>query len=147
MESENSENEVPNTPPEIRAAADAASLDLLPKKSRSNYEVAYKHLMDWRLMNKATSFSEDTLLAYFTELAKKYKSSSMWTYYSMLKSTIYIKHNIKIESYAKLRALLKRQSEGYQAKKSKAFTGEEINKFINEAPDVKYLATKVNNNI
>ncbi|XP_023311407.1 uncharacterized protein LOC111692006 [Anoplophora glabripennis] len=50
---------------------------------------------------------------------------------------------MNIESYAKVRALLKRQSEGYQPKKSKAFTGDEIYKFITEAPDTKYLATKV----
>ncbi|XP_060516643.1 uncharacterized protein LOC132708080 [Cylas formicarius] len=137
-----SENEV-LTPPEIRAAAEAASLDLLPKKSRNNYEIAYNNFMDWRSRNKATSFSEDTLLVYFKELAKKYKSSSLWTFYSMLKSTLYIKHNVKIDHYAKLHALLKRQSEGYQPKKSKAFTGQEINKFIYEAPDTKYLATKV----
>src|SRR5699024_11669271 len=93
--------------------------------------------------NKTTSFSEDTLLVYFKELSNKYKSSSLWTQYSMLKSTINIRKNINLESYAGLRAFLKRCSEGYQAKKSEVFSGEQIQQFINKAPNDKYLATKV----
>lgn len=99
--------------------------------------------MDWRRKNNTNSFSEDNILVYFKELSKKYKSSTLWTYYSMIKSTLILKHNVNIEHYGKVRALLKRHSEGYQPKKSEAFTREQINKFIEEAPDVKYLATKV----
>ena len=58
----------------------------------------------------------------------------------MLRSTLNLKHKI-IESYAKKWALLKRSSEGYQPKQSKAFTEDEINKFVNEAHVFKYLAT------
>lgn len=76
-------------------------------------------------------------------MTEKYKSSTLWTHYSMLKSILNIKHNINIDTYTRLRALLRRQSEGYQPKKSEAFTEDEINRFFKEAPDDKYLATKV----
>ena len=42
------ENEFQSTPPEIRAAAHTASLELLPEKSRKNYTLAYNNFMDWR---------------------------------------------------------------------------------------------------
>jgi hypothetical protein len=40
---------------------------------------------------------------------------------------------------------MKRQSAGYQCKKSKVFSKDQIYKFINEAPDETYLMMKVNN--
>ncbi|CAH1381731.1 unnamed protein product, partial [Tenebrio molitor] len=60
-----------------------------------------------------------------------------------LKSTLSIHNNINIETYPKLRAFLKRKSEGYQATKSKTFTPMEIDEFLSNAPDEMYLATKV----
>lgn len=144
MSNSNSDSEV-YTPPEIVETAKATSLNLLPDKSRKLYNTAYKTFMDWRSDKNASSFSENTLLAYFTELSKKYKSSTLWTQYSMLKSTLSINNSINIESYPKLRAFLKRKSEGYEAKKAKTFTADELNKFIQEAPDEIYLATKVIN--
>lgn len=131
------------TPPEIRDAAKIASLDLLPERSRQNYEIAYNAFMKWRLNKNVSSFSEDTLLVYFKEISLKFKSSTLWTKYSMIRSILNIRHNVKIEKYGRLRAFLKRRSEGFLPKKSEVFTGEEINKFIEEAPDTQYLATKV----
>lgn len=131
------------TPSEILEEAKAATLKLLPEKSRKQYELAYKAFMDWRKNRNVNSLSEDVLLVYFSQLSQKYKSSSLWSTYSILKSTLCIYHNVKLEYYSKLRAFLKRKSEGYQAKKSQTFTPQQIDKFINEAPDDKYLAIKV----
>lgn len=61
----------------------------------------------------------------------------------MLRSTLDINHSINIETYAKLRALLKRKNHGFQAKKAAIFTPEEVNRFLHNAEDTKYLATKV----
>jgi hypothetical protein len=69
--------------------------------------------------------------------------SGLWSQYSFLKSTLSIHNNINIETYPKLRAFLKRKSEGYQATKSKTFTPKEIDEFLSNAPDEMYLATKV----
>ncbi|KAJ8974417.1 hypothetical protein NQ317_015472 [Molorchus minor] len=65
------------------------------------------------------------------------------THYSMLRSTLNINHDISIQNYAKLRALLKRKSQGFRPKKATTFTPENINKFLTDASDEKYLATKV----
>lgn len=71
------------------------------------------------------------------------KSSTLWTHYSILKSTLNIKHQIDLPKYSKLKSLLKRKSEGYKGKKSKVFSPDELKTFINEAPDIKYLMIKV----
>lgn len=131
------------TPPDILQKAEATTSTLLPEKSKRFYDKMYRSFMDWRIQKKTTSFSENVLLAYFAELGEKYKSSSLWSYYSMLKSVLILKHNVNMEKYSKLRSFLKRKSEGYQAKKSETLTPEEIKKFISEAPDEIYLLHKV----
>lgn len=82
-------------------------------------------------------------MAYFSELSKKYKSSSLWAHYSMLKSTISTNHNIDIKTYLKLTAFLKKQSIGFKSKKSKVLTPNDVEKYLNEAPNEIHLATKV----
>lgn len=131
------------TPPEVRDVAEATTQNLLPDKSRKKYKAVYKAFMDWQSLKKMNSFSENVLLDYFEELSKKYASSSLWAAYSMLRSTLAINNDISIESYSKLHSFLKRKSEGFQPKKAKTFTSDEINRFINEAPDYRYLAVKV----
>src|SRR5699024_3808885 len=130
MKSENEISTPPSTPPNITEAAQVRSLNLLPEKSRKKYEQVYKTFMDWRIQKNVSSFSENVLIAYLGELSDKYKSSSLWAVYSMLRSTLIINNDINIETYSKLKAFLKRKSEGYQAKKAKTFTPEEVQKFI-----------------
>jgi hypothetical protein len=50
---------------------------------------------------------------------------------------------VDISKFLKLRAFLKKTSEGYTAKKSKVFTKDEFDKFLFEAPDKLYLGLKV----
>ncbi|RZC39413.1 hypothetical protein BDFB_014833 [Asbolus verrucosus] len=63
----------------------------------------------------------------------------------MLKSTLNIKKNINIEKYPKLISFLKRTKDGYVPKKSKILEIEEVEQFINEAPNDTYLLIKVRN--
>lgn len=79
------------------------------------------------------------------EFSDKISPSTLWTQYSMLRSTIEAHHNIDISQYTKLRAFLKRKSEGYVPKKAKTLTAEEIHQFVNTAPDSEYLFEKVRN--
>lgn len=147
IDNNNSDSEVEymeNTPPEIVEIALNATLNLLPQKSREKYECAYQKFMEWRKNKKIPSFSENVILAYFEEQSKSYKASTLWSQYSMLRSTLSIKNNVDISKYVKLRAFLKRQNDNYKPKKSKTLTSEEIQKFLKEAPDYKYLLTKVN---
>ena len=62
----------------------------------------------------------------------------MWSHYSMIKSLLSIRNGVDISRYLKLRAYLKKQNEGYTAKKSRVFTKENFEKFIFEAPDEIY---------
>ncbi|KAJ8912535.1 hypothetical protein NQ315_014479 [Exocentrus adspersus] len=61
--------------------------------------------------------------------------------------TLNINEGVNIEDYTKLRSFLKRRSEGFRRgfrpKKAYTFSSEEINKFLIEACDEKYLAMKV----
>ncbi|CAH0552504.1 unnamed protein product [Brassicogethes aeneus] len=131
------------TPPEIVDSAKAATKNLLPVKSRERYEINYDKFMKWRTSNKIQSFSENVLLAYFEQLSITMKPSTLWATYSMLKSTISINHDINIASYSKLQALLKRKSDGFKSKKSKVLNSQQINTFLKNAPDRKYLLMKV----
>lgn len=131
------------TPPDIVNAAQLLKENLLPPKSKEKYMAAYKNFIDWKNEKNVNSFSENVLLAYFGEKSEKYQSSTLWAIYSMLKSTLMCNNGININEYAKLKAFLKRQSDGYMYKKSSILSGEDVERFINEAPDEKYLATKV----
>ncbi|KAJ4444868.1 hypothetical protein ANN_06665 [Periplaneta americana] len=138
-----SDNELQLTPPEISAKALDVTNNLLPQKSRNMYEKLYVQFMDWRKSKSINSFSEDVLLVYFEELSPNMKSSTLCTHYSILKSTLNIKHQIDLSKYSKLNSLLKRKSEGYKGKIAKTFSPDELKTFINEAPDIKYLMIKV----
>lgn len=143
MEKSSSE-ELMCTPPELRGAAETVSSDLLPSKSKKVYESAYTSFVNWRKKYKTKSASESVLMAYFKELSQKYKASTLWSIYSMLKSTISVKEKTDIGAYPILTAFLKRRSTGFVSKKSNVFSAEEVDKFLTEAPDDEYFATKVN---
>ena len=102
----------------------------MPAKSANRYLAAYADFMKFREQKKIDSFSENVVLVYFSELSERYKSSTLWSIFSMLRSTLNIHQSIDINSYTKLLAFLKRQSDGYCAKKSKVFTTENVKKFI-----------------
>jgi hypothetical protein len=61
----------------------------------------------------------------------------------MVKTTLNLKNGINIEKVSKLRAFLKRQNDGYTPKKSRVLTKEQVDRFLNFAPDNKYLMMKV----
>ena len=82
------------------------------------------------------------LMPYFGYMNAEFKPSSLWAIYSMLRSTIGVKHNINIANYRKLLAFLKRQSSGHKSEKSKTRTAAEVNKFIKETPNLVHLFTK-----
>ena len=62
----------------------------------------------------------------------------------MLKSTLNVKENVNIAKFPKLIPYLKNKSTGYSPKKSKILT-EEIETFLEEAPDNRFLIEKVGN--
>ncbi|KAJ8976170.1 hypothetical protein NQ317_002058 [Molorchus minor] len=128
---------------EIVEAANIAISNLLPTKSRSLYDIAYNRFKKWCAEKNVQVYSENVLLAYFSENAKNYKSSTLWAQYSMVKSFLIIYDNIDISKFPKLIAFLKRTGDGYQAKKSKISTKSEIDRFLSSADDNEILMIKV----
>ena len=138
-----SENYSEYVPQEITDAANQASLNLLPDKSKTRYQAALSIFEQWCSKKNVKCINETVILAYFSEKSKTSKASTLWSHYSMLKSTLIINKNIDIK-YPKVIAFLNKKSTGYKAKKSKVFTCEEVNKFLHEADDNTFLMMKVN---
>lgn len=128
---------------DVEAAAEAALAGLLPTKSKPLYEGAYKRFEDWRLKKKVQEINEKCMLAYFSQEMAHLKPSTKWSHYSMLKTTINLNTGVNIGTFMNLISFLKRKSDGYRPKKSKIFTKEEIFRFLKDADDENYLATKV----
>ncbi|KAJ3661734.1 hypothetical protein Zmor_006121 [Zophobas morio] len=131
------------TPPEIRENARIAVQNLLPEKSKPVYEKQYQVFNKWCTENKIEIISENVMLAYFERMTKNKKSSTVWSSYSMLRTCLNIYRNLDISKFARLQALLKRHSDGYQPKKSKVLEAEDIHRFLSEADVQHYLAMKV----
>lgn len=132
-------------PPNLLAAAESATKDLLPTKSKEKYIKCYTQFTEWQETQGTVNCSETVLLAYFLELSQTLNSATLWSRYSMLKAMLDIEKNIKLENYTKLHSFIKKQHVGYEPKKAKVFTTAEVEKFLEEAPDT-LLPTKVNNN-
>ena len=133
------------TPPEFLREAEKTSIYLLPEKSRYVYKQTYKFFTDWKKDNNASNTSENVLLTYMSNLAEKYQPLTLWSQYSMLKALIKQNENIDIESFLQLKYFIKAKNKNYVKMKSNTFTAKEIEKFLLEAPDHNYLATKVSN--
>ncbi|KAJ8916918.1 hypothetical protein NQ315_013388 [Exocentrus adspersus] len=121
---------------DILKAAQEASSSLLPAKSKEKYQKVYEKFCQWRITKNVQKTDENVIPAYFFEKAKALKASSLWSTYSMLKSTLQINENMDISQYKKLVAFLKRQNDPYEAKKSNFDYGK-------QAPDDKFLLMKV----
>lgn len=130
-------------PAKICEKAANAVEKLLPSKSKECYNRELENFRQWMTNNQVEVINETVLLGYFEELSESFAASSLWTKYSMLKKTLLVNRNIDIGKYCKLGVYLKQRSKGYEAKKSKVLTREEVLKFIHEAPNETFLMMKV----
>lgn len=130
-------------PDELANDAEAAKNACLPEKSKKRYYKALSCFENWCTTNNVVAITEDILMAYFYQLSKKFKPSSLWAYYSMLKGTLKVKMGVDISSYNQLSAFLKQNGKGHKPKTSKVFTEEEMKRFIVEACDEAWLDVKV----
>lgn len=115
----------------------------LPEKSADRYLKAYERFLQWQKSQNTDSFSEETMVSYFTESAKAYTHATLWSMYSMLKATISSHHLVDISRYAGLLAFLSNKNESWISKKVNVIADDELQKFLQEAPDFEYLAVKV----
>uniref|UniRef100_A0ABD2WY94 Tyr recombinase domain-containing protein n=1 Tax=Trichogramma kaykai TaxID=54128 RepID=A0ABD2WY94_9HYME len=123
------------------AEAQRIKSNLLPTKSRGQYEKAYSAFIHWKTENRRSS-SEDDLLVYFDKLSALYKPPTLWSHWSKLKSLMILKENINLDQYLLLKNLLKIKSKGYKTKKSAILTMEQVQKFLIDSNDNTYLAMK-----
>ena len=120
------------------------SLDAsLPPHSKERYMAVYDTYLAWMKSKEEVSFSEDVMMTYFNEIAEKFKPSTLWAQYSMLKATINYNHGIDIGRYTQVLKFLKKKSDGYTSTKARKLSAEQVERFLVEAPDREYLATKV----
>lgn len=146
----------------VLESAEEAIRALIPSKSKVRYEKCYTDFKHWQQINNCAEIvNENVLLAYFQQLvgslilhvmfnyvffyfqSTKHSSSSLWVYYSMLRSTISINKNIDIKSFGKLYAFLKRKNVGHVAKKAKVLTSDNLKNFLKDAGDDQFLMCKV----
>lgn len=134
-----------STPPEFEEEAkEILVLKMLPAKSKARYEQAYNSFVAWQKQTGKTTFTESVFILYFHEKSKTMSPTSLWSIYSMLRTTCELNNNVNIANFKKMKKILRKHSLGYISKKSKVFTPEDLNKFIQEAPDTEHLSNKVN---
>ena len=61
----------------------------------------------------------------------------------MLKTTLGLRDNIRLDNFYNLKTFLKNFGKGYRSKKAKVFTWFQIVQFLQGSDDLIYLATKV----
>lgn len=102
-------------PFELMEHAKAAVMDLLPQKSLAKYNRAYDNFKRWQNGYGVTKISSKLILAYFHMLnAKKYKPTTLWAVYSMLKATLRSIEDIHIGNYPQVSAFLKKKIARFQ---------------------------------
>lgn len=110
----------------------------------TKYNQTYVQFTKWNKSTGDRPISQNVLLEYFQDLATRSKPSTLFAVYSMLKSTFRSKDDVDISNYSRLLEYLKEKNTGYKPVKAKVFLDGEIERFVNEAPDDKWLDVKVN---
>ena len=118
--------------------------ELYPAKSRDKYREEYNKFVAWQKERNLNCYEEEVFLVNFSHLYTNYAPTTVQSHHSMVKAVLKTELNIDIGKFEKVNALLKRKSVGYQLKKAHVFEPHELKKFLCEAPDIKFLATKVN---
>lgn len=124
----------------------AVNVNSIPALSKHKYEKAYEDFQKWNKSNGEKPVTQNVLMKYFTEMGEKSKPSTLGAYYSMLKATLRLNDNIDITPWTKILDYLKRKNAGYKPVRATCFTENELETFLNEAPDDQWLDVKVNNN-
>ncbi|CAD6203296.1 GSCOCG00009745001-RA-CDS, partial [Cotesia congregata] len=103
-------------------AAKQISNNLLPEKSKVQYNMCYQEFLFWQRKKKTDSFNENVLLVYFHELLKTLKPPTMWSRWSMLRTTINLRNGIDINNYHNLKVFIKNCAKGCHSKKARVLT-------------------------
>ncbi|KAJ8915477.1 hypothetical protein NQ315_003240 [Exocentrus adspersus] len=132
-----------SVPDDVLLEANSALSKIIPEKSKLLYEKEYINFCEWRNKKQVRGVNDKIIMAYISEKSKRVKSSSLWSYYSQLKKMLSVKENVDISRFHQVTAFLKHKSTGYKPKKSRVFTREDLEKFLDTAPDINYLLLKI----
>ncbi|KAJ3616203.1 hypothetical protein MTP99_004871 [Tenebrio molitor] len=102
----------------LKQKADAGRKKLIPEKSGERYHKEMEIFRNWRQINGAEKIDEDVMLAYVSELSKKYDASSVSTEISMVETMLLTYENVDISSYSVVKSFMKRNSSEYVPKMS-----------------------------
>jgi hypothetical protein len=83
-------------PDDILEEADAATFNLLPAKSKERYLKLLEKFRDWMRKKNVDVIREEVILGYFNGLMGKLALPSLWSTYSMLKSTLFVYEKVDI---------------------------------------------------
>jgi hypothetical protein len=108
MSQENYNVFVPSISSELKNIADCTVSNLIPEKSKRQYDKCYNDFKEWCNTNNVKTVSENVVLAYLMEKSKTVKSSTLWSKYSMLKLTLNIRDGIDVTKFLKLVPFLKK---------------------------------------
>ena len=137
-----------NLPNAIVKAYENAMAQTLPRKSQQKYLNAYEHFDTWRNLNEVERrVDKEVLMAYFLDVSKHWKPTTLWARYSMIKSVLIQKFDVDIGQYKCLTKFLGNKSKGYKPRKAKPLLAHNLKTFLNQAPDEKYLFTKVSSSL
>lgn len=119
--------------------------ETLPKKSSERYLLVYHAYKKWQEEHKnlLSNSDENNLIVYFNSLKARLKPPTLWSIWSMLRKTLNTNDNVDISNFLNLKSLIKNNAKGYKPKKSCVLKWDQIMKFMTEAQDQNYLATKV----
>jgi hypothetical protein len=121
---------VPSTSPELKNIADCAMSNLIPEKSKRQYNKCYNDFKERCNKNNVKTMSENVVLAYLMEKSKTEKFNFM-------------EHIFNVEAHAEhtgwhwcyevseIGTFFEKKSVGYQVKKSKVLTRDQINLLYN----------------
>lgn len=84
------------------------------------------------------------MIIYFKELKQRLRPPTLWCVWSMLRKTLKPRDNVDLTHFVNLKSFIKNNAKGYRPKKAFALRWGQIVRFMTEAPDIKYLASKVN---
>ncbi|XP_037033653.1 uncharacterized protein LOC119072515 isoform X2 [Bradysia coprophila] len=119
----------------------------------SNVLNGYDEFMSWRKSWNINSLTEEVFIEFFREAAQTLPPELLRTLFFTLKNRMRSVHNVNLMEFASLNAFVQQKgSIGTKNTHGKAkktgtrvtinFSNDEINKFLTEAPDSKYLAVK-----
>jgi integrase len=132
------------TPQDLAIIANKVNEELLPDSSKDLYLKEYNRFKNWCKEKKCPNYLSSSIIeSYFKELSEQYVPSTLWSKFSMLKKTLLIFDKFELTNWNKISQWLKNQDKYHKRKKATTFSRQEIDLFLEQAPDDSYFIHKL----